>query len=207
MFGNTYYSFSYAPTVTNSRHILDVFIIYLLYIYGSNNKKIYLSCAGALVILSIFMAKDFGQFMFLSIVGTLLIPLINEYIESKSINKFNASISIFTVVSGFLALKYYPMMENPSIKYFLDGFYSFPFSNKLIYFIVLAVVFIQWAFLILFYNRLKVKYLHAYLFLIMYTQFLYTYFIWHGTSNNIVIYGYLFILPMMIIYNLFQFKI
>ena len=206
-FGNKYYSFSYAPTVTNSRHFLDLFIIFLLYKYNSEDfKKIYLVIAIALSILSIFIAKDFGQFIFLAILGVLIIPLAKEYLEVRKINIFITISLCLTLLCGYFALKYYPMMENPSIKYFLDGFYSFPFSNNIIYFIVLFIVFIQWFALIFFYDRLKVAYLYTYIFIILYTQFLYTYFIWHGSINNIIIYAYLFILPTMIIYNQFQFK-
>jgi hypothetical protein len=207
LFGNSYYTFSYAPTVTNTRHILDLFIILLLYKYTSNNDKlIYLVLASILSILSIFIAKDFGQFIFLSIVGVCIIPLVKNYLDTKIINITNLLIFFLTVIIGLVSLKNYPMMENPSIKYFLDGFYSFPFSDNSIYFIILFIVFLQWLFLVIFYERLKEKYLHSYIFLIMYTQFLYTYFIWHGAVNNIVMYSYIFILPLMIIYNLFKFK-
>lgn len=207
LFGNSYYTFSYAPTVTNTRHILDLFIIFLLYKYTSDNYKlIYLILASILSILSIFIAKDFGQFIFLSIVAVCIIPLVKNYLDTKIINILNLLIFFLTAIIGVVFLKNYPMMENPSIKYFLDGFYSFPFSDNSIYFIILFIVFLQWFFLIIFYERLKEKYLHPYIFLIMYTQFLYTYFIWHGTTNNIVMYSYIFILPLMIIYDLFKFR-
>jgi len=208
LFGNKYYAFSYAPTITNSRHILDLFIILCLYRYSTVSKNIYMISAVVLSILSILIAKDFGQFIFLAIIGTLIIPLITKYLKYKSIDKLNASMLLITIVLGIAAFKYYPMMSNPSIKYFLDGFYSFPFSSNLIYFAVLVVVFLQWLLLYALYDKLeKSKYLTPYIFTLFYTQFLYTYFIWHGSVNNIVIYSYIFALPFMIVYSLYNFKL
>ena len=207
LFGNKYYAFSYAPTVTNSRHLLDLFIILFLYMYGATSKKVYILGTVALSILSIFIAKDFGQFIFLAIIGTLTIPLMVKYLKYKTIDKFSALMLLATIVFGAIAFKYYPMMSNPSIRYFLDGFYSFPFSTNLIFFVVLATIFFQWLLLLTLYEKLeKSKYLYAYIFTLFYTEFLYTYFIWHGSTNNIIIYSYIFVLPFMIIYSLYNFK-
>jgi len=206
-FGIGYYPFSYAPTISNLRHPLDLFIILFLYIYATTSRNIYMLSAATLSILSIFIAKDFGQFIFLAMIGTLIIPFINKYIKYKTIDKFSALTLFVTVAFGFIAFKYYPMMNNPSIKYFLDGFYSFPFSNNLVFFIVLVVVFLQWLILLALYKKIeKSEYLYPYIFTILYTQFLYTYFIWHGSVDNIVMYSYIFALPFMNIYNLFNFK-
>jgi hypothetical protein len=145
--------------------------------------------------------------MFLSIIGTLLIPLVINYLKTKRINKRNSSLLVLTIIFGLLAFKFYPMMPNPSVKYFLDGFYSFPFQSKFIFLVILLIVLLQWIFLVTLYKKLlSQKYLYVYIFTLFYTQFLYTYFIWHGTSNNIVMYSYLFALPFIIIYNLFDFK-
>jgi len=203
LFGNKYYAFSYAPTVTNSRHLLDLLIIFSLYKYNQTKNNFYIVTSIFISILSIFIAKDFGQFIFLSIIGTLIIPLIVEFIKEKSLNKQNIFILLFTIIGGLLAFKYYPMGSNPSVKYFLDGFYSFPFSNNIIFLIVLFIIFIQWLLLLILYDDLKdKKYLYPYIFTILYTQFLYTYFIWHGSINNIVMYSYIFSLPFMMTYNI-----
>jgi len=207
LYGNKYYAFSYAPTVTNSRHILDLIIITILYKYMTTKRFTYLYIAIILSILSIWIAKDFGQFIILSMIATLTIPLGVNYLKKNSVDKFLILSLFITLLIGFLSLKYYPMMQNPSIKYFLDGFYSFPFNNNAFYFLVLLIVFIQWVILVYLYNKLeKNNYLYAYIFVLFYTQFLYTYFIWHGTVNNIVMYCYIYALPSMIVYNLFNFK-
>ncbi len=206
-FGDGYYAFSYAPTVTNSRHLLDIFIIPFLYLYMNKRNFFFLAIASILSVLSIFIAKGFGQFIFLSIIGTLLIPLVVDYLKTKNINKRNAFLLIITIIFGLLAIKLYPMMPNPSVKYFLDGFYSFPFRSNIIFFLVLLVILLQWIFLVTLYEKLlSIKYLYVYIFTLFYTQFLYTYFIWHGTINDIVVYSYLYILPFAIVYNLFNFK-
>lgn len=200
-----YYAFSYAPAVTNSRHILDIIILILLYKYGETAKRTYLIISLGLSLLSIYVAKDFGQFLFLSMIGTLAITLIYNYIAKKSFSLVDNIIFILFVIFGFILLKTYPMMVNPSIKYFMDGFYSLPFSQVYMYYLILIIVFMQWLFLLLLYKTLD-KYLYSYIFVIFYTQFLYTYFIWHGSTDNIIMFLYLYILPFMIIYNIFNFK-
>ena len=207
LFNNGYYPFSYAPTLTNSRHLLDLIIVLFLYLYSTSSKNTYLIGAVTLSVISILIAKDFGQFIFLSMMGTLIIPLLIKYIKYKVIDKFSLTMLVITILFGAIAFKYYPMMPNPSIKYFLDGFYSFPFSNNLIFFIVTVIVFIQWLILLTLYDKFKeTKYLYSYIFILFYTQFIYIYFIWHGSINNIIIYVYIFALPFMIAYNLFNFK-
>lgn len=207
LFENGYYPFSYAPTLTNSRHLLDLLTVLFLYKYVTSSKNIYMMGAVALSIISILIAKDFGQFLFLSMIGTLVIPLIIKYIKHKTIDTFSVTMLLTSISFGVIAFKYYPMMPNPSIKYFLDGFYSFPFSNNLIFFIVIGVVFLQWLILLTLYEKLREsKYLYAYIFVLFYTEFLYLYFIWHGSVNNIIIYIYIYAIPFMIVYDLFNFK-
>lgn len=204
--GASYFAFSYAPTVTNSRHILDVFVIFLLYLFDKNNKKIYLFLSIFFAIASLFIAKDFGQFIFLSLIGVLTIRLVNSYLETNKISIVYSFVLLLTGFFGILAMKYYPLMPNPSIKYFLEGFYSFPIK-QFAFLLVLFIVFIQWMFLVICYNHLKVKnYLYSYIFLIFYTEFLFVYFIWNGTLHNVLMYSYLYALPLIIIYNLFNLK-
>ena len=203
LFGNRYYAFSYAPTVTNSRHLLDIFIIGAFLSYSLTLKKIYLIAIALLSILSIWIAKDFGQFIFFSTLGTLSILLGINFIRNRLIDKIFLFILCSIGLVGIISFKSYPLMENPSIKYFLDGFYSFPFASNLFYFIVLLTVFMQWLLLFFFYNKLEEKkYLSSYIFLLFYTEFLFTYFIWHGSLNNIIIYIFIFSLPFMILYHL-----
>lgn len=207
LFGNRYYAFSYAPTVTNSRHLLDIFLIGAFLSYALTLKKIYLLVIAVLSIISIWIAKDFGQFIFLSTLGTLSMLLGINWIRERSIDKKYLFILCSMLVAGLISFKLYPLMENPSIKYFLDGFYSFPFSSNIFYFIVLLTVFIQWLLLFLFYKKLEEKkYLSSYIFLLFYTEFLFTYFIWHGSLNNIMIYIFIFSLPFMIFYHLLDFQ-
>lgn len=208
LFGNKYYAFSYAPTVTNSRHMLDLLIIGMLFAYMRYGKNMYLFITIFLSTASILIAKDFGQFIFLAMIGTLIIPLVVNYIKTRTINKFNIVAFILLVVFGLLAFKYYPLMDNPSISYFLNGFYSFPFSKNLLFFIILCVVFIQWLFLLVMYKKLEEQnYLYSYIFLLFYTEFLFTYFVWHGSFNNLIMYSFIFSLPFMILYHIADFKL
>jgi len=207
LFGNGYYHFSYAPDNSAFRHLLDLLIILFLYFYNKSSNKTYLILISILGVVSIWIAKGFGLFIFLALIAFFIINLVLKYFENKTINIFELIISLITLIIGLISLKVYPLMPNPSIKYFIDGFYNFPFDRPYIFIGVLSIIIFQWFSLLFFYRKLnKFKYLYVYLFLLFYTEFLFSYYVWHGTSNNIIFFIYIFALPLMIIYNINNFK-
>jgi putative membrane protein len=90
-------------------------------------------------------------------------------------------------------------MDNPSTKYFLDGFYSLPISMS-IYMLLLFAISLLWLGLIWFYVELKrSNYLLSYIFLLFYTEFLCVLFVWKGNFDNINF--AIIALPILILFN------
>lgn len=194
-----YYAYHYAPGVIDTRHFFDLIIVLLLYYASRAPKpsKYLLFLASLLAVLSILMSNDFGLFIFVSLLGTFIIRYVLLTIYEKRLSIIRLVLVAIYAISGFVSYIEYPLMKNPSIKYFLDGFYSFNIPMTLFFFI-LAIVAIQWLMLILFFNKLKeYKYLDSYIFLLFYTEFLYTYFIWK--LDNLSMNVFIFSLPFFIV--------
>lgn len=207
-FATSFYALNYAPTTTNLRQMLLFFVIFSWFWYSQNRSNLALISAFSLSILSIWLASDFGLFAFLSSVGAFFLPFVKEFIKELKFHKGKFILFALFVIFGLLSLKFYPLMKNPSVKYFLDGFYSFEFSRNIYYFLALFAIFIQWLCLFIFYDRLKeAKFHHLYIFLIFYTQFLCVYFVWHGSLTNLLTYAFIYALSFMILFSLIKIKI
>ena len=206
-FSISYYFYHYGPTNFDTRHFFDLTIVLLLFYaskFGNFNFMFKVICV-LLALLSILMANDFGLYIFISLLGALIV----EYgiIAVKNRKLVNAEkiffILIYTILGTIIYIKY-PFMKNPSIKYFLDGFYSFNIPSTLLL-AVLSVIFIQWLLFIFFYKKLQdSKYLLSYLFLLFYTGFFYTYAVWRVDLSTVNF--FIAALPFIIILNLFPDK-
>ncbi|WP_297943541.1 hypothetical protein [uncultured Campylobacter sp.] len=206
-FSISYYFYHYGPTNFDTRHFFDLTIVLLLFYaskFGNFNFMFKVICV-LLALLSILMANDFGLYIFISLLGALIV----EYgiIAVKNRKLVNAEkiffILIYTILGTIIYIKY-PFMKNPSIKYFLDGFYSFNIPSTLLL-AVLSVIFIQWLLFIFFYKKLQdSKYLLSYLFLLFYTGFFYTYTVWRVDLSTVNF--FIAALPFIIILNLFPDK-
>lgn len=203
-FSISYYFYHYGPTYFDTRHFFDLTIVLLLFYaskFGNFNFMFKVICA-LLALLSILMANDFGLYIFISLLGALIV----EYgiIAVKNRKLVNAEkiffILIYIILGAIIYIKY-PFMKNPSIKYFLDGFYSFNIPAALLL-AILSVIFIQWLLFIFFYKKLQdSKYLLSYLFLLFYTGFFYTYIVWKVDLSAVNF--FIAALPFIIILNLF----
>jgi hypothetical protein len=206
-FSISYYFYHYGPTYFDTRHFFDLTIVLLLFYaskFGNFNFMFKVICV-LLALLSILMANDFGLYIFISLLGALIV----EYgiIAVKNRKLVNAEkiffILIYTILGTIIYIKY-PFMKNPSIKYFLDGFYSFNIPAALLL-AVLSVIFIQWLLFIFFYKKLQdSKYLLSYSFLLFYTGFFYTYIVWKVDLSAVNF--FIAALPFIIILNLFPDK-
>ncbi|MFA6740655.1 MAG: hypothetical protein WCR78_04110 [Arcobacteraceae bacterium] len=205
LFGNKYYFFYYVPDSTNFKHLLDVLII-LLFLRAKNIWV--LSLISLLALTSIYINKEFGIFIFLSYVGAILSKIVLEYITDKDINKKDILLLVISVIIFLIFIKSYPFMENPSIKYFFDGFYSFQFNNKYLYLFIFSYIIFMWSSLIYFYKKLiESGYLYSYIFTIFYIELFMSYIVWHGINKDFYFYSYLIFLPLLIIISLSNSKL
>jgi len=205
LYSKTYHYFAYAPTLTPFRHLFDILILFLLIAYQRKRKIVFLYLSLLLSLLSIWFAKDFGIFIFLSIVAVFIITATFRYLKGERQDLKEVFGFVTFIIIGLISFKLYPLMPNPSIKYFLDGFYNFPFTKNYIFITVILTVISQWILFILFYKKIYEKgFFYGFIFLIFYTQFLYSYYVWHGTTDTILMYSYIFGLPILIVLYIFK---
>lgn len=196
-----FHSYHFAPTHIYIRHFFDFMIILMLFwtMKISKNRLCFVVCAFVLGIISILLINDFGKLLFLAIIGTFIINYVLEFIEQQKIRLKEIFIFIGFIALGITTLIKYPLMDNPSTKYFFDGFYSLPISIS-IYVILLLVVSLYWLGLIWFYAELKKSnYLLSYIFLLFYIEFLCIFFVWKGNFDNINF--AIIALPMLILFH------
>lgn len=207
-FSISYYLYHYGPTYFDTRHFFDLIIIlFLLYAIKFKNFNFMFEIISALLaLLSILIANDFGLYIFISLLGVFIV----EYGAIAAKNKIlldvkKLSFILIYIILGVLIYIKYPFMKNPSVKYFLNGFYSFNIPSTLLL-MVLLVIFIQWLLLIFFYKKLQDdKHLLSYIFLLFYTSFFYTYMVWKVDLSAVNF--FISAIPFIIILNLLPNKI
>lgn len=204
LFGNKYYFFYYVPDSTNFKHLLDVLIILLL----TRAKNIWLlGMAGSLSLLSVYLNKEFGIFIFLSFTGAVFSKICLDYIRYRVFNKKEIFLLIISVIIFLIFIKTYPFMPNPSVKYFFDGFYSFNFQKTSIYYLIFINILVMWGCLVGYYQKLKASnYLYSYIFTIFYIELFFSYIVWHGIGKDLLFYSYLILLPYLLILSISEFK-
>lgn len=207
-FSISYYFYHYGPTYFDTRHFFDLIIILFLFyaIKFKNFNFMFKIISALLALLSILIANDFGLYIFISLLGTFIV----EYGAIAAKNKIlldvkKLSFILIYIILGVLIYIKYPFMKNPSVKYFLNGFYSFNIPSTLLL-MVLLVIFIQWLLLIFFYKKLQDdKHLLSYIFLLFYTSFFYTYMVWKVDLSAVNF--FISAIPFIVILNLLPNKI
>jgi len=105
-----------APGLNPARHFFDVIIFYLLYKYFKNPTRLKLVLPLFLSLLSILWSKEFGFFLFLSMVSAFAYRLFLGKIKALYL------IGLFTYSAVGVALYLYPFSgSNPSFIYSLLG--------------------------------------------------------------------------------------
>ena len=196
-----FHSYHFAPTHIYIRHFFDFMIILALFwtMKISKNRLCFVISTFVLGIISILLINDFGKLLFLAIVGTFIIDYVLEFIEYQKVHLKEIFIFISFIALSIIAFIKYPLMDNPSTKYFIDGFYSLPIGMP-IYIVILLAISLCWLGLIWFYAELKKSnYLLSYIFLLFYTEFLCIFFVWKGSFDNINF--AIIALPMLILFH------
>lgn len=184
-FANGFQSFLYAPGQVPIRHFFDIFVFWFVWSYGRTEKLNYLLPAMVLSVLSVWISKDFGQFVFASFLGSLIMWILIRLARYSKIDRRELGIVAVSVVLAAVSFRYYPLMQNPGIRYFLDGFYSFEMPWYA--FCVFLIVPFGWTALVIMFARLyKSRYLLGYLFALLYGGMLLMYFAWSGLTSHLI---------------------
>ncbi len=170
------------PGMNPIRHFFDIFIIILFFRYLTGRKSVYLISALAISLLGILNNSQFGLFALIALVVTGLVRIFLESdIEGKEKRYDLKLLAIFTFM-GIVLFFLCRVGPDYMFKYFLYGFLGFTLGSKIM-FITLSVITLSYILLIKYFtNHKPFKYLL--LFLILYAQGLFTYYIWGVTIEH-----------------------
>lgn len=172
-----------APGFNPLRHFLDPIILLLLYCFAKQRRPIYIFFNLCLAIFSILLNKEFGMFIFASLTTTLIFILINEKKAKQDyINYFLISIAI---VATLISMVVFKQASNSLFIYTLIGVSLPPISD---FALRLSMLVFIWSYLFI----VKLHYLdkpskYLLLYLLLYTQSAYVYFVWNPAPNHILV--------------------
>ena len=205
-FANTYYFYEYAPGHSPIRHFFDFCILLCVWRFDQGRNINFFLFAGAMVVLSIFMDRDYGMLMAAAYIGASVYYSVYRWFEGAAGRASLLFATLLMMVAFPLALKLYPLAPNPSSVYFMDGFYSFtvPITAFLI---VLFSILLQ-ALVVLLYGRSLFQQgrLFIFLFAAFYSQLLYFYFVWGGGHAHFFVLLSLYILPYLLLLDLVEWQ-
>ena len=197
-FLNSYYFYQYPPGHAPIRHFFDLVVLYFVARFGTENKLPDLLLATAFVVLSIFTSKDYGLMLAAAFVIGGSYHALYGYFSHRSVDRRFLCLLLIATALFVTAIRLYPLADNPSAKYFIDGFYSFHVTS-IEYIAVLASILVQT--LILFFNGNRMyerKRLFFYVFSAAYSQCLYFYYVWGGRDAHFFTFLVIYLLPYMI---------
>lgn len=172
------------------RHFFDIVIAYFLYQYVEKKNFSYYLLALTLGIVSVIINPQLGLMIFLA---TITAGLFYAYYEKQQVKRVLAS-SISALVFALVCYKF-SSSANDLVKYYLDGVIGFPitFAQMLKLFVIISIGYILfWKILK---DRLALNYIHI-VFLMMYSQELILYIVWHYSGDGFKSRAFIYILTM-----------
>lgn len=180
------------------RHFFDIAIIYFLYLYGEKKKTIYYLFALGLGILSVALSPQVGLMI---CVATIVSGIFYTYDEKRPLPLvlMTSFIALIVAMGSFIFLS----SANDLAQYYLDGVIGFPISSLQLFkiFVFFSVGYIL--FLKILRDRLLANYGYL-LFLIIYTQELILYVVWHYDINGFKSRAFIYVLTVALL--LFPFR-
>lgn len=180
------------------RHFFDIVIVYLLYMFVEKKNFAYYFLALGLGIISVAINPQVGLMIFMA---TITAGLFYAYYEKQQFKSI--------VVSSFIALAIalvsfkFSSSANDLARYYIDGVIGFPITSvqMLKIFIIIMVGYIL--LLKILKDRLALNYIHI-VFLMIYSQELILYIVWHYSGDGFKSRAFIYILTMGLL--LFPFR-
>lgn len=195
---NSYYFFQYPPGHAPFRHFFDMAILYFVWRYEQRLRVSDGVLALIFVVLAIFANKEYGAMVAAAFLSAWLYILVKGYCLERRFSFAELLLWIVSLAAVFSALFLYPLAPNPSSKYFLDGFYSFPLPVS--YFLVVLVSILLQIVVLIFCGRRLYdnKALFVFVFGAIYSQLLYFYFVWGGGHAHFFAVLSIYALPYLV---------
>ncbi len=197
-FANSYYFYQYPPGHAPVRHFFDFVLFYCVWRYDHAGRLRFFLLGALTMMLSIFTDRDFGLMLAAAFCAAAIYYGAYQWLDpahARAQDRKTLTMATMLALAGaVLSLWLYPLAANPSSRYFLDGFYSFPVPNKAFAMVLFSIL--TQALVVLFGGRWLYARgrLLAFLFAAFYSQLLYFYFVWGG--------GHAHFFPLLIIYVL-----
>ncbi|GFE58126.1 hypothetical protein [Geobacter sp. AOG1] len=182
-FSAGYWVFIHAPGVIPTIHLFDTTVFLFLLLYFRRNNLVFLVSAIVLAALSIYMNRQFGLVLLISL-GAACLPYLWETKQGKERYTLLAMLVLLPLV--MLAAPFFKTTANASstLFYFLRGYLSWRPDPDVVF---LTIVYLVVSYHFLFLIRRQTHYLkYAFIFVFIYSQGLLTYFFWSGLSNHLM---------------------
>jgi len=170
------------PGMNPIRHFFDIFVIFLFFRYLSNGKTVFLLLSLVFSLLGIMINSQFGLF---ALIALVLTGLIRIFVEPDNKDKEKTrELKLFGIFTLFGIVLFFLGKIGPDymFKYFLFGFLGFSLGGKVM-FIILSVITLGYIVLVKYFSDHK-PYKYLLLFLLLYSQGLFTYYIWGVTVEH-----------------------
>ncbi|PJD93180.1 MAG: hypothetical protein CK424_03050 [Legionella sp.] len=189
-----------APGFNPLRHFFDMSVFLLFYLYTDKNKASYLYASLLLAMFSILWSKDFGVFLFLSIVAVVLVQQFTA-IQRK---KRDVLLTVGIALAG-LGLYILPIHgKNPNVVYMLLGL-TIPNTSTMLTSLILCCIGVGYFFYI------KCLKKHNAIFYLSFSLFIYCqleliYFVWFPSFHHLLSIAAPFVFLLLTFYALWEQK-
>lgn len=179
-----YSVFVHAPGAIPTNHLFDTSVFLLALLYFRRNNPLYLLSALILATFSIYMNRQFGMVLLISLEAACL-----SYLWEHKERKEKYTLLSISVLLPFIimATPLFNTTVNSSstLYYFLMGYLSWGPDPVIVF---LTIVYLVISYHFLFVIRKQTHYLkNAFIFLFIYSQGLLPYYFWNGQSNHLPI--------------------
>ncbi|MDP3588627.1 MAG: hypothetical protein Q8R58_11295 [Sulfuricurvum sp.] len=172
------------------RHIFDIVIVYLIFLYTEKKTFVYYLLALIFGVISVVINPQIGLMIF---VATIISGLFYMYRERIHISGMAIITTIAMILGGsaFIFLS----SANDMAQYYLDGVIGFPISFYEMFKILIIFIvgyLLLWKILK---DRLSLNYMHL-VFLVIYVQELMFYVVWHYNGDGFRSRAYIYVLTV-----------
>lgn len=196
------YPFMYiAPGINPVRHLFDIFVIGLFFIYMKNQGKILNKICLVLSLLSaiigIFNNSHVGLFALISLIAALAVKNVMDWKQKCCYEIF---IMIMGVILGVYALMQSNIGAQYMTEYFKKGLLGFktPDYVPTMIFLVVGLCYVMLMKQYMIKNELK----HVCVLLLVYSQGLLAYYVWGSDMNHFIVFSPIFVFTIIAIVKL-----
>lgn len=189
-----------APGFNPIRHLFDIIVFLFFYLHIKKEKDVYLYISYSLALFSILWSKDFGIFLFLSMVAGVLLQNINVSERKKSNILLTMGIALLGLVLYFLPIH----GKNPNVVYMLLGL-TIPNTPTILTSLILCLIGAGYFFYIKCLNK------HCAIFYLSFGLFIYCqleliYFVWFPSFHHLLSTAPPFIFLLLTLFSLWEEK-